>query len=112
MGKRIAIIVVLGIAAIGGTAFVTAPGGDSKEMQDLKASNSQIAAMADNIKRLDREFQEKVLGPSGFQIYQRCQKQPPTLTENKDLCARLNRKVQEAEKRAKAKMDAELNNKW
>jgi hypothetical protein len=101
MGKRIAAIVVVGILAIGATAWITAPEED-KEMAALVEQNGRIFETAEHIKQLQTELIEKQLGDLDFRIYKQCHIDPPTTKEHQNLCARIENKLLKKQAEAKS----------
>lgn len=100
MGKRIAIILILGVLAIGGTVYLSQPGED-KDMAQLVAQNARFVETAERIKQIKLETIELQLGDLDFRIYQQCHLDPPTTKEHQKLCAQVEKKL--AAKQAEAK---------
>ncbi len=113
MRKQTWVLIVLGILAIAGTAWFTAPSNeDSNEVREMKGYNAKMMGLQDHIQELKLEFQRKILGDRDYRVYRRCVEFPPTQPENIALCARLDRKVKSADKVAQQRLDAEMKKKW
>jgi hypothetical protein len=99
MGKRIAVIIILGVLAIGAASWISQPGEDPG-LASIAVSNVYLAESAERLKQLQKEHIETLLGDD-FKIYQLCHVSPPTTKEHQRLCARIDKKL--AAKQAEAK---------
>lgn len=92
MGKRIAIIAVLGVLAIGAAAWGTQPEED-KEMAEIGEQNVRFIETAEHIKQINLQIMELHLGDLDFRIYKQCHADPPTTKEHQKLCERVENKL-------------------
>src|SRR5689334_19833295 len=103
MGQpRVWAIVGGGAIAILATVILTAPRED-RALEELKASNEVLSANAEKLRQTNLEITESMLGAQDFKIYQLCHRATPTTKEHQRLCERVEKKLADAQ--AKAKKD-------